>query len=444
MDIPSRPDRRLPLRRRWLPRSFYARAALILILPIVTLQLAVAVMFLQRHYEDVTTQMTANMARDIALARTQPDLAPALGITVIEPPVGRRIKLWDLTGRAMAEQLVADFPDLSAIDTVTSRKDVAIGFADGMGMIFARRNISASNPHQLLVLMMVVAILMTLVSFLFMRGQIRPIRRLARAAEAFGRGQDADYRPSGATEVRAAGMAFLEMRARIERHLEQRTLLLSGVSHDLRTPLTRMKLELSMMDAPEATALSEDVAAMERIIDTFLDFASESAGDTRRRVEVRALLQEAVDMAAPGRGLEVEGPAVTADIYPDGLRRAVANLVNNAARYGHRLRIALHVSGATIVVSVEDDGPGIPQSHRKTAMRPFARLDAARSNTAGNVGLGLSIAHDVARAHGGALRLGESSLGGLKAELVIPRGPERLRDGGGGGDLVGAAGLESR
>lgn len=420
MDAASRPHRTGPL-GRWLPRSFYARAALILIVPIVTIQLAVAVMFLQRHYEDVTVQMTSNMARLVALVRARPDLAEPLSITLIDPPPERRMRPFDLTGRAMAERFEALFPDLVTIDTASERRTVRLGFADGTGMAFHRSNVSASNPHQLLVLMVVTAILMTVVSFLFMRGQIKPIRRLARAAQAFGRGQGVDYRPSGATEVRAAGTAFLDMRARIERHLEQRTLLLSGVSHDLRTPLTRMKLELAMMEGAEVSALSEDVAAMERIIDTFLDFASESARDVRRRVEVRALVQGAVDMAAPGRGLRVTGPPVEADVYPEGLRRAAANLMTNANRYGSEVRVGLAVSEGAIVLSVEDDGPGIAEGDRDAAMRPFARLDAARSNTHGNVGLGLSIVRDVARAHGGTLRLGQSILGGLKAEIVLPR-----------------------
>lgn len=414
-----------PLRRgfarRWLPRSFYARAALILILPIVTLQLAVALMFLQRHYEDVTVQMTANMSREITLVRQRPDLAPDLRIEWVEPPENMGVQIWDLSGRAMREELMRRFPDLVQVDTGSPRKTVTLGFEDGTGLRFARTDVSASNPHQLLVLMVAVALIMTAVSTLFMRGQIRPIRRLARAAQAFGRGDAAEYRPSGASEVRAAGTAFLEMRARIERHIEQRTLLLSGVSHDLRTPLTRMKLELSMMDAPEAKALLQDVAAMERIIDTFLDFSRESSMDERQSVDLLPLLRGAVDMAAPGRGLPVEGPAFVAQVQADGLHRAVANLVKNALRYGRTVNTSLTVAPGSIVIAVEDDGPGIPEADHEAAKRPFARLDGARSNTAGNVGLGLSIVRDVARAHGGTLRLGRSVMGGLKAEIVLPR-----------------------
>ncbi|CTQ50985.1 ATP-binding protein [Jannaschia donghaensis] len=412
---------RRALSRRWLPRSFYARAALILILPIVTLQLAVAVMFLQRHYEDVTVQMTTNMSREIALVRARPELAPELQIDPIPPPTRMRMRFWDLSGRAMREELMSRFPGLVAVDTVADRKAVSLAFEDGTGLRFARTDVSAANPHQLLVLMVVTALIMTAVSTLFMRGQIRPIRRLARAAQAFGRGELAEYHPSGATEVRAAGTAFLEMRARIERHIEQRTLILSGVSHDLRTPLTRMKLELSMMDTDEAALLAEDVSAMERIIGTFLDFARESATDELRRTDLIPLLQDAVDMAAPDRDLLVEGPAMQADVHPDGLKRAVANLVKNAERYGSQIRVSVQAGAATLVIAVEDNGPGIPLDDREEAMRPFARLDSARTNTAGNVGLGLSIVRDVARAHGGALRLGQSDMGGLKAEIVVPQ-----------------------
>ena len=419
MDIPSDTQLR-HASRRWLPRSFYARAALILILPIIVLQLAVAVMFLQRHYEDVTIQMTSNLARSIELVRDRPDLGDALEIEAVAAPARTRVRIWDLSARAMRESLMSRFDDLVAVDTVSERKRVIMGFADGTGLRISRTDVSASNPHQLLVLMMVTSLLMTAVSFLFMRGQIRPIRRLATAAEAFGRGQSAPYRPAGATEVRAAGTAFLDMRHRIERHIEQRTLLLSGVSHDLRTPLTRMKLELSMMDGPEAEALGEDVSAMERIIDTFLDFARESATDERAQTDLRPLLQDVVDQAAPGAGITVDGPDLRIALYPESVRRAVSNLVTNAQRYGTQTRVWIHPSGTTVVIGVEDDGPGIAEADRAAATRPFARLETARSNTSGNVGLGLSIVQDVARAHGGSLRLGTSDLGGLKAEIVIP------------------------
>ena len=377
-------------------------------------------MFLQRHYEGVTAQMTTNMAREVELVRTHPELDAELDVSIDRAPVTQEVRFWDLSGRAMAENFALRFDDLVAVDAVDENKTVQLGFADGTRISFSRSKVSAANPHQLLVLMVATALLMTAISFLFMRGQIRPIRRLARAAEAFGRGQMVSYRPTGATEVRAAGTAFLDMRARIERHIEQRTLLLSGVSHDLRTPLTRMKLELSMMDAPEANDLAADVAAMERIIDTFLDFARDSATDQRDRVDALNLLKEAVTVASPGRQVEVSGNRIEANLFPVGMRRALINLVSNALRYGTNARASVTAGENAILFTVEDDGPGIPEHQRDAATRPFARLDPARSNPEGNVGLGLAIVLDVARAHGGALRLGTSEMGGLKAQIVVP------------------------
>ncbi|MEM7490680.1 MAG: ATP-binding protein [Pseudomonadota bacterium] len=412
---------RRALSRRWLPRSFYARAALILIVPILAIQLAVAVMFLQRHYEDVTIQMTTNLSKELVLLRERPDLADALSIELDRGSVEEYVRWWDLSGRAMRERLRETFPDLLSVNVSGIRKTIQLEFADGVRMVFPRSYVSASNPHQLLVLMVATALLMTVLSMLFMRGQIQPIRRLAHAAEAFGRGETEAFRPSGATEVRAAGTAFLEMRARIERHIEQRTFLLSGVSHDLRTPLTRMRLELSMMEGEEVAALERDVTAMERIIDTFLDFAREGATDTRRSIELRHLLDEAVELGAPDAAVEVRTPDAEVTVYPDGMRRALSNLIGNALRYGTAARLSAIVSDGAIIFAVEDDGPGIPEARRIDAVRPFARLDKARSNTAGNVGLGLSIVRDVARAHGGMLRLSQSEMGGLKAEIVVPR-----------------------
>ena len=410
-----------PASRRWLPRGFYARAALIVLLPVLVVQVVVAVSFLQRHYADVTDQMTANMVPDITVVRQSPALASALEIEATAPPARDRMRWYDLSGRAMLARLREAFPDLAALDLVTQRKTVLLGFADGTGMAFPRDAVSASNPHQLLVLMVASALVVTAISMLFLRGQIRPIRRLAQAAEAFGRGRSLPYRPGGATEVRRAGTAFLDMRTRIERHIEQRTLLLSGVSHDLRTPLTRMKLELSMMEGPEAEALREDVEAMRRIADTFLDFARADATGGWAETEALALMRAAAAEALPDRDVPVEGTPATLRLSPTGMGRALGNLLRNAARYADEVRAGVLASEHAVVFTVEDDGPGIAEADREAAMRPFARLDPARSGTEGNVGLGLAIAQDVARAHGGVLRLGRSALGGLKAEIVLPR-----------------------
>jgi two-component system osmolarity sensor histidine kinase EnvZ len=296
-----------------------------------------------------------------------------------------------------------------------------------MAVEFNRGRVSASNPHQLLVLMMFVSILMTLIAYLFLRNQLKPITRLAAAAEEFGKGRSVPYRPRGATEVRAAGLAFLEMRARIERQIEQRISMLSGVSHDLRTPLTRLQLGLAMLeDGPEVAELRRDVEDMERLLDAFLAFARGDALEEPVATDPAALVGRVVENACRAghavRLMPAEG-AGQAKLRPHAVARAVENLVANAVRYGSKVELRVSLTERQVTIAVEDDGPGIPPERREEAVRPFIRLDAARNqDLGGGVGLGLSIAADVARSHGGGLRLGESaSLGGLKAELVLAR-----------------------
>ncbi|WP_095589275.1 ATP-binding protein [Actibacterium ureilyticum] len=434
--------------KRLLPRGLYGRAALILILPILTLQLVVSVVFIQRHFAGVTRQMTRNVALEVKLLQdvvdTAPDVATALAQTA---PLTRDLRIvltlpaplgmgderlfYDLSGRTIMATLRDEVPTVQAIDLASSTREVTILLQTehgGMRLLVDRRRMSASNPHQLLVLMIVTGLLMTLIAFIFLRNQLRPIRRLARAAEAFGKGRHMKYRPVGATEVRAAGNAFLDMRARIERQMEQRTMMLSGVSHDLRTPLTRLKLSLSLTEpGPETEAMARDVRDMERILDTFLDFArSDAMGDVDDTDPV-ALLQSVAEQTRRMGGDVTLGtlPAAgqTVPLRALAVERALQNLTNNALRHGTHARLGLDLTDRVVRFVVEDDGPGIPADQRDEAMKPFSRLDAARNQDKGSgVGLGLAIASDVARSHGGLLRLGESAdLGGLKAELVLAR-----------------------
>jgi two-component system osmolarity sensor histidine kinase EnvZ len=429
----------------YAPRSLMGRAALILLLPIVTIQLVVGVVFIQRHYENVTRQMTRNIMLDVGyfagLIGEAPDVDAARAIIAVpagaldlrlqftEGPEGIARRWYDLSGRVIVETL-AELPGLTGVDLVTDDDDVIFGMTSPLGPVrveFDRSRVVARNPHQLLVLMVLVSIILTLISFLFLKNQIRPIRRLAEAAQDFGRGRSTSYRPSGASEVRQAGSAFLDMRHRIERQREQRTLMLSGVSHDLRTPLTRLKLGLSMIDADEeVAAMKRDVDDMERMLDTFLDFARMDALDDPAVVDVATFAREAVADAARGGGEAVFAGAEGGgriSLRPMAVRRALDNLIGNALRYGNRAEVSVSVMDRSVRFTVEDDGPGIPAGQRELAMRPFARLDAARNQNKGTgVGLGLAIAADIARQHGGVLRLGESArLGGLRADLVIAR-----------------------
>ncbi|WP_111429681.1 ATP-binding protein [Rhodobacteraceae bacterium DSL-40] len=441
-----------PRLKSLLPRSLFGRSLVILLVPIVVLQLVVGTIFFQRHYQRVTQQMTSSFAVGLQYVTRHVEgtddsasvhgwlasIAPVLDATVtlvpgatVKPEVRRG--LFDLTGQTIADTLRSTLSAPFSIDLASDSRSAQIRIATSHGVLATdvpRSRLSVSNPHQLLVLMILAAILLATIAVLFLRNQVKPIRRLAEAAEAFGKGRSLAYRPGGAEEVRRAGTAFLSMRARIERQIEQRTQMLSGVSHDLRTPLTRMKLTLALMEEDEETAdLREDVDQMERMLSEFLDFAR---GDTTE-------VSESVDAFALGRGIaeqaERTGHALElveqdespghhlVDLRPVAVSRAVLNLTSNAARYGSRARLTVRLTPRALIFAVEDDGPGIPAEMRSEAVQPFARLDQARNqNAGGNVGLGLSIAMDVARSHGGALALSESpDLHGLRAELRLPR-----------------------
>ena len=433
--------------KQYMPRGLYGRAALILVLPVLLLQLLVSVVFIQRHFDGVTRQMTRAVSLELQFladtAQAAPsaqaaraavaDIAGPLAIAVDWPAAVPRLgddRPWtDLTGATVSANLRDGVPSLAAL-SLADRRTVVAWLDTPWGPLearVARQRVSASNPHQLLVIMAVMGALMTAVAYLFLRNQLRPIKRMADAAAAYGRGRTVPYRPAGALEVRAAGAAFLDMRNRIERQSQARTLMLSGVSHDLRTPLTRMRLALSLMDEDEAAPLIADVDDMQRLLDAFLDFTRSDAGDMLEAVDPHALLAAALADAARG-GAQVTAGASTGahdavQMRPLAVRRALANLIGNARRYATRAQASVHVTDRAVRFVIEDDGPGIPPAQREEAMRPFVRLDPARNQDKGSgVGLGLAIVADVARSHGGMLRLGDSeALGGLKAELVLPR-----------------------
>lgn len=435
--------------KHYMPRSLYARAAIIIVVPVVAVQIVVSVVFLQRHLEDVTTQMTLTAVREVELimgevtetgtqGEVQARLRPVLaGLQVRlrfvndgSVPAADLRPWYDYTGRQVQYILRSRVPDVLAVELPDSR--VVRLYLDSVRgpveLILDRRRMSPAAPHQLIVTMVGFGLLMTAIAFLYMRNQLRPVKRLADAAQAFGRGHTVSYSPSGAIEIRAAGSAFLDMRARIERQIEQRTLMLSGVSHDLRTPLTRLKLGLAMIDPEDAAPMLQDVAEMQQMLDAFLDFSRGVSESAPEKVDPVALLKQVVeDARRADRNVALvacevpEGDAVT--LRPTAIRRAVENLIANAVRYGTRAEVSLAVTPKFLRIRVEDDGPGIPADKRAEAVKPFQRLDASRNqNQGGSVGLGLAVVADIARAHGGALRLGDSErLGGLCADIVIGR-----------------------
>lgn len=424
--------------KRYVPRGLYSRAALILILPVVTLQLVVTVVFIQRHFSGVTTQMTETTAREIQLLVNLPlaeraPLAEALQIAVLDVPVAEvpekhQRRWYDLTGLVVIDRLENKLPGVMAID-LPDDHNVRLFLRDAgniTALHFDRQRVSATNAHQLFVNMVFFGGLMTLIAYIYLRNQLRPITRLAQAAEAFGKGRSIAYRPAGALEVRAAGHAFVDMRSRIERHIQQRTLMLSGVSHDLRTPLTRLKLGLAFIDSEERAAMEQDVDDMQKMLDGFLSFSQGASDGDPEPVAVLPMVEKIVADMKRAEVLvtlgEMEGdPSVQVPLRPMAIQRAITNLIENGTRYGTHVRVSARLSDRSLRIRIEDDGPGIPPEQRQDALKPFTRLDAARNqNKATGVGLGLAIANDTARAHGGVLRLSQSTdMGGLQVDLVI-------------------------
>ncbi|MEM9735561.1 MAG: ATP-binding protein [Pseudomonadota bacterium] len=436
----------------YMPKSLFWRAFLILVLPIVLLQAVVALVFIQRHYDGVTAQMAGSVAREINFAIERVNKAPdreaaraALAemsgrfflLVELDPEAelnpGVHRALFDLTGAVIAETLSRTLTAPFAIDLEGLRKQVDARIATEKGVlrvVVARRRMNASNPHLLLVWMAATAVALTGVATVFLRNQIRPIRELSRMAIAFGRGRSLAFRPSGAEEVRRAGHAFLDMRGRIERQLETRTAMLSGVSHDLRTPLTRMRLALAVADdLPETPELIRDVSEMERMLEGFLAFARGEDATPPEPVSPQALAEDvAADARREGAEIELFCQIDTPDepeiaLRRSGMKRCLGNLVTNAAAYGSRVKLTAKLTRRAAEFQVEDNGPGIPPEKRAEVLKPFARLDEARNqNVASGVGLGLSIALDTVRAHGGSMRLDESpAMGGLRVTVTLPR-----------------------
>lgn len=430
----------------YLPRTLFKRAFLILIFPIVLIQVVVGVVFVERLFQDVSRQLTHSVAIDvnhlIGLIKTgkEPtETAKNLQIATswqdapnFDAEDSYR-DIYDFAGWYVIETLHSEVPEVRVIDLGTERSSVLIlAEIDGRGVMFrvARSRVSASNPHQLLIYMILAAALLSVLAALFLRNQIKPIRRLARAAEAFGKGQNLPLNPRGASEVRSAATAFLSMRTRIERQIEQRTMMLSGVSHDLRTPLTRLKLSVSLMEPDEETVLIlRDLDEMEEILDEFLAFARGDSEEQDEHVSPKFLAEQLAQNASRNERkvqLTFDGAAdadAPVKMRRPAVQRAISNLISNALKYSDKTRLNVYTGAGFVEFVVEDNGPGIAADQRANAVKPFTRLDAARNQDKGvGVGLGLAIAADIARSHGGSLILSESDdLGGLKAAFRLPR-----------------------
>jgi two-component system osmolarity sensor histidine kinase EnvZ len=432
--------------RAMMPKGLYARALLIIIAPMVILQSVVAFVFMERHWNLVTRHLSAAVVGDIAalveIHKVYPQEPNQIRIKKIAqdrlglvldflplsemPPPGPK-PFFSLLDQALSVELRKQIGRPFWIDTVgrSALVEIRIQLDNAVMRVFARRSAAyASNSEIFLLWMVGTSLVLLTVAILFLRNQIKPILRLADAAESFGKGREApNFRPRGAREVRRAAQAFIEMKQRIERAMEQRTAMLAGVSHDLRTVLTRFNLELALLgDSPEAEALKRDVDEMGRMLEAYLAFARGDTGEQSAPTDMAAFLEELkADAERNGHKSSVSFhgyPVVT--VKPAAFKRCLSNLVSNAARFGNSIAISGHRDHRYLTVSVDDDGPGIPATMREEVFKPFLRLDDARNQDEGGTGLGLAIARDIARSHGGDIALSDSPLGGLRATVRVP------------------------
>ena len=432
------------LAKRWLPRTLFARSVLIIILPVLIMQAAVGWAFFEAHWRTVTRQLSDSLAGDVAwtvqLYGRDPS-PPAYAALVDRAERTQQLSVAFQPGRTLPTNHRGswlDGPLRTAMDERvrepvwidTTRYpayvDVRVQMPGGVLRVLApRERAFAARGHVFLLWLTGATLLLSGVAVAFIRNQVRAIERLAEAADAFGRGQDvARFKPHGAREVRLAAEAFLAMRERIRRHIDQRTAMLASVSHDLRTPLTRLRLQAAMAPpSPRIDDIKRDLVEMEHMIDEYLAFAQGQAGEAMSDAPVAAILQEVgADARRTGAAVAVEAdPGLTAPVRPKAFKRALANLVNNAASHGEHVKVAARRTAfGGLEILVDDDGPGIPPDRYEEAFRPFNRLDEARCQNAKGVGLGLAIARDVARGHGGDVELAESPLGGLRAVVRLP------------------------
>ena len=435
---------------RWLnsvmPKGLYARALLIIIAPMVILQSVVAFVFMERHWNVVTQRLSASVVQDIAalidIYRGYPQDADQAQIRRIAqerlglvvdflpltemPPPGPK-PFFSLLDQALSDELRRQIGRPYWIDTVgkSALLEIRVQLDNTVMRVFARRSAAyVSNSEIFLLWMVGTSTVLLIVAIIFLRNQIKPILRLADAAESFGKGREVpNFRPRGAREVRRAAAAFVEMKTRIERAMEQRTAMLAGVSHDLRTVLTRFKLELALIeDSPEVDAMKKDVDEMARMLEAYLSFARGDSGEAAAPTDMAEFLEELrLDAERHGHKSSVvfHGPPIVT-VRPAAFKRCLANLVSNAARHARSIAITGHRDHRYLTVTVDDDGPGIPADLREEVFKPFLRLDDARNQDEGGTGLGLAIARDIARSHGGDITLGESPLGGLRATVRVP------------------------
>ncbi|MFP6731703.1 MAG: ATP-binding protein [Alphaproteobacteria bacterium] len=437
--------------KKFVPRTLFGRALLIIVIPVVLLQLFSAYIFFERHWNKVGGYLALDLANDIATVISLLEAFPEEGEQAFILWTARRyldleIRIED--GDILPESPKSFFsilqPVLEAklktqvrrpvsVDTESLHKKLAISIKlDNrlLHVVTSRKRVFSSTTYIFIMWTVGSSIVLLAIAIYFLRIQVRSVRRLAEAADRLGKGQQvSDFKPEGAIEVRQAAAAFIGMRDRIQRQSNERTEFLAGVSHDLRTPLTRMKLQLAMVgqgadeDADDGIAsLTADVAEMEKMIDGYLDFARGEAGEEPIDIQLKGLLEDVVsDSRRKGGSIDLATfDPVTLSVRPNALKRCLINLIDNAVRHGDKVAVSVACGDAVVDIRIDDDGPGIPCDKREDVFKAFFRLDASRNIETGGVGLGLTIAHDIARGHGGEILLDDAPGGGLRAVVRLP------------------------
>ncbi len=426
------------------PNGLYTRSLIIIIAPIVVLQAILTFVFLERHWQLVTKKLSSSVVSEIGMiikmqketdqetissyakefydisinyySNQEISLDNNIPKTIVERTLVREIG-----ERLDTKTWVQDFPEEKKVKVIIPLGSSIIEF------LIPRRNVYATNSHIFLVWMVISSILILSIAILFLRQQIKPIEKLAKAAESFGMGKKIEnFKPSGASEVRKAADAYIKMQERIEKFIEQRTLMLAGVSHDLRTPLTRIKLQLEMLSKNrENEELLKDVDEMQYMLETYLDFSQTVSSEESSLVNINKLIEEVIDTSKDENKFIIFKPLKKNEINHKckyiALKRCIINIINNAKAYGDKIIIKLSESDNEININIEDNGPGISEKDYEKALKPFQRLDSSRNQNIAGSGLGLSISQDIIKTLDGDLNLSKSEMGGLKVEINLPK-----------------------
>lgn len=434
--------------RRFMPKSLMWRSLLIIGTPLILVQIISIWVFYDRHVDTITRRMASSLAGEIRLTVNHLQQYPSdadlvwmlsevqtnLNIRATYRP-GQQLQTTEhrgidtRIGDQMHSILSGNLHRAFVIDTESDPDNIMITIQLEGGVleiVTTKKKLSTITTELFVMWSVGSSLVFLLIAALFMRNQVRPIRRLAVAADSFGKGRDVpDFKPTGATEVRQASTAFIIMRERIKRQMQQRTEMLAGISHDLRTPITRMKLQLEMLnkDDPGVDALRQDIEDMEQMVEEYLAFARGEGFEQATETSLPVLLKDVVQSAQRnGHLIELHTRGtLRATVRPGAFKRCVTNLINNAAGYGDTVQIRAQRRGRFIEITVDDNGPGVPEAQRRDVFKPFYRGEGARTQTSGGgAGLGLTIARDIIRGHGGDIHLADSPLGGLRAVLRLP------------------------